>query len=403
MTTEHQIKEEYNLIKSTLNEKQRRLMLWAKAKTLWYWWRKIVSLATWVSMNTIKKGKDELEKKDPIVAADRIRNIGWWRKKMIDKYPEIGVQIEKELDGNTIWDPMSLLTRTTKSLSNLSHAIFTALWINAWRDLICRFLKEKGYSLQLNKKMIEWWDHEDRNEQFEFIKTKSEEFINEWCPVISVDTKKKELVWNFKNAWETWHKEWEAPIVNVYDFPSLAKWKAVPYWIYDVAYNKWWVSVWVSADTGEFSVESIRSWMKNIGQMRYPEMKKIYINCDWWWSNWSRCRLWKRELQKLANEYNIEIHVSHFPPWTSKRNKIEHRLFCHISNNRKWIPLESFATIINLIGNTTTSKWLTVQCALDERIYEKWIKISNKELASLSIEKNGFHWEWNYIISSQKD
>jgi hypothetical protein len=254
----------------------------------------------------------------------------------------------------------------------------------------------------MNKKMIEWWEHVDRDAQFLYIKNKSEEFIKQWFPVLSVDTKKKELIWNFKNAWKIRSKKWEWVKVNTYDFPNLALWKAIPYWVYDVMQNKGWISVWVSADTGWFSVHSLWMWRENMWKQLYENVSDIYINCDGWGSNGSRCRLWKRELQTLANKLNKNIHISHFPPWTSKRNKIEHRLFCHISNNWKGVPLQNLVTIVNLISNTKTSKWLTVKCALDETIYEKWIKVTDQEIAELNIINDDFHWEWNYTILPKK-
>lgn len=397
------ITQEYDLIKASLNEKQRRLYLWAKAKCHGKWWVEYIANLFWVSTNTVRKGKKEIEEWDWIEYGNRIRKTWWWRKKTIAKNPEIAIQIEKELDGNTIWNPESLLTWTTKSLNKLKDGIFQWLWLLVGIDVIARFLHENNYSLQMNKKMIEWWNHEDRDEQFVYIKTKSEDFIDKGLPVLSVDTKKKELVWNFKNPWKVRTKKWEWKEVSVYDFPSLAKGKAVPYWVYDVMQNKGWVSVWVSADTGEFSVQAIRSWRENMGKEQYENATDIYINCDWWWSNGSRCRLRKVELQTLANELKKNIHVSHFPPWTSKRNKIEHRLFCHISNNRKGMPLEDFVTVVNLIGGTTTSKWLIVKCSLDEKIYQKWIKITDKELSQLNIKKDEFHWEWNYTICPQNN
>jgi len=401
MNEKEKIAYRYKLLKGSLNQKTTRLFAWAEALSLWYWWVKIIEEVTWISHGTIIKGKQELESEDSIITSDRIRREWWWRNKLIDKDPKIAIQIEKELDGNTIWNPMSLITWTTKSLTNLAEAL-KQFWLIVWRDVICRYLKSKWYSLQWNKKVLEWWDHIDRNAQFLYIKNKSEKFIEKWYPVISIDTKKKELVWNFKNSWQNWHKKWEWIEVNVYDFPNDAKWKAVPYWVYDIINNIWWVSVWVSADTWEFSVNSIRNRRYNMWKEKFNKTKKIYINCDGGWSNWSRCRLRKIELQKLSNEIWKELHISHFPPWTSKWNKIEHRMFCHISQNWKWIPLDDFMTIVNLISNTKTSKWLHIKCVLDNKIYQKWIKISDKEIENINIKKDKFHWERNYIISPKK-
>jgi len=396
------IKEKYDCLKSCLNEKQRRLYAWVEAKTLWYWWIEIVSKATWLARNTVKRWKKEIENNDAIVSSNSVRKSWWWRQKEIDKHPEIGKQIEKQLDWNTIWDPMSLLTRTTKSLTNLSNAIEKITWLDVGRNVICRYLKWNWYSLQWNRKVNEWWDCDDRDDQFVFIKNKAEEFVKLWDPVISVDTKKKELVWNFKNWWKERYKEWESPKVNVYDFIDKKKWKVSPYWIYDIINNKWRINVWISLDTAKFSVQSIRVRRNTVWKTRYPNAKKIYINCDWWWSNWSKNRLWKYELQLLSDEVGIEIHVSHFPPWTSKRNKIEHRLFCHITQNRRWKPLQDLATVINLISNTKTSKWLTVEAVLDKNIYEKWIEVTDEQFKSISIKFVNDLWKWNcrwnYVI-----
>lgn len=398
MNEKEKIQYRYGLMKNSFNEKTKRLFVGAEALAIGHWWVKLVEEATWISHWTISRWKKELEKNEKIITDSRIRKEWWGRKKSIDKNPQIVIEIEKELDGNTIGNPMTVLTRTTKSLTTLSNAIFKSIGIRVWRDVIARQLKKSWYSLKMNKKMIEWWDHIDRNTQFEYIANKVVKFIWEDCPVISIDTKKKELIGNFKNNWKVRSKKWGAKEVNVYDFPNMAKWKAVPYGVYDVIENKWRVSVWVSADTGEFAVSSLWNWRENMWENRYKTSKKIYINCDWWWSNWSRCRLRKYELQKFANKVQKEIHVSHFPPGTSKRNKIEHRLFCHITNNWKWVPLEEFATVVSLISNTKTEKGLTVQCLLDDKIYEKWIKISDNEMKKLNLIANEFHWEWNYVI-----
>lgn len=395
MTTEI-ISQKYTQIKWSLNEKQRRIWAWVEVLAIWIWGIAIVSKGTWMARNTVKKWKIEVEEGETLVS--RIRKPWWGRKKKVDQQPEIKEKIIELVESSTIWNPEWPLTWTLKSLRNIER------WLkkdgyNVWYNVISKVLKEKWYSLQNNKKMIEWGTHEDRNEQFEFISKKIEDFQDEGYAVLSIDTKKKELVGNFKNEGKEWNKKGEWEKVNVYDFINNAKWKASPYWVYDITNNKWRVNVGISADTSQFAVESIRRrkdkmWKKH-------NVKKVYITADWWGSNGSRVRLWKIELQKLANERGSEIHVSHLPPWTSKRNKIEHRLFCHISQNWRWKPLRDFMTIVNLIWNTKTTKWLEVQCMLDTNVYEKGIKISDEKMKKINIEKNNFHWEWNYIIRPQ--
>ncbi len=390
------ITQEFELLKKALNQKQRRLFAWAKAISLWKWWVEIVANSTGMSTNTVRRGKKELETNDPIVFSDRIRKEWWWRKKEVDLNPKIKEEIKIIMEESTVWDPMSLLKWTSKSLRKIQEALKTKN-IHIGYDVIWRLLKSMWYSLQMNKKMIEWWNHEDRDEQFKFIWNKAKTFQNEWCAVISIDTKKKELIWNFKNWWRERAKKWEAENVNVYDFPSDANWKVSPYWVYDIVENKGLVNVWTSSDTATFAVESIRKRL-NIMWEKYKKKWKVYINADWWWSNWSRVRLRKFELQKLANEQNIEFHVSHFPPWTSKRNKIEHKMFCYISKNWRWKPLKSVETVVNLIWNTKTKKGLEIICELDLNKYEKWIKISDEEFKKINLKKEDFHWEWNYLI-----
>jgi len=390
------IRKKYKLQEKYFNEKNKRFFAWAEALSIWYWWIEIVHKATKLSRNTIKRWMLELE--DPEREWWRIRKKWWWRKKKIDNNSRLERDLENLLEPITRWDPESPLKRTSKSLHKISNAL-KELNHNVSHSLVSRILKEKWYSLQWNRKVQEWLNNNpDRNSQFEYISNKAQLFQKSKEPVISVDTKKKENIWNFKNNWREYHKKWCAPEVNVYDFLDKEKWKVSPYWIYDLDKNKWWVSVWISNDTAEFAVNSIRSWWYNMWKNIYKWAKKLYINADWWWSNWYRVRLWKIEIQKLANEIDMEIHISHFPPWTSKWNKIEHRMFSFISKNWRWKPLIDHATVVNLIWNTTTTKWLKIEAILDKKEYLKWIKISDKELAKVNIKKGDFHWEWNYII-----
>jgi hypothetical protein len=259
-------------------------------------------------------------------------------------------------------------------------------------------LSEVGYSLQANKKTKEGGNHPDRDKQFQYINEKAKRFQSNKQPVISVDAKKKENIGNFKNNGREYAKKGNAPEVNVYDFIDKEKGKVTPYGVYDLAKNNGWVSVGISADTAKFAVESIRKWWTNMGKECYPNVSELYINADGGGSNGSRTRLWKIELQKLATELQVKIHVSHFPPGTSKWNKIEHRMFSFISKNWRGKPLINRATVVNLIGNTRTTKGLKISAQLDEAIYQKGIKISDRELSEVFLEKDEFHGEWNYII-----
>ena len=259
-------------------------------------------------------------------------------------------------------------------------------------------LKDIGYSLQSNKKSNEGTDHPDRNAQFEFINEKTKQFQEDGNPVISVDTKKKENVGNFKNNDREYYRKFCPTKVNTYDFVDKTTGKVAPYGIYDVEKNNGWVNVGISSDTAEFAVNGIRKWWENMGKSLYSDAKEIYINADGGGSNGYRTRLWKTELQKLSNETNMIIHVSHFPPGTSKWNKIEHKMFSFISKTWRGKPLVDTATIVNLIGNTTTKSGLKIVAELDENEYQKGIKISDKELEQVNIGKNDFRGEWNYKI-----
>lgn len=402
MKTEiEKIKKKYELLKWSLNEKQRRLFAWAEALVLWYWWIEIVSEWTWLARDTVKKWKNEVESWDEIVNRECIRRKWWWRKKALDKNKKMKKKLISIIEEATRWDPEAILTRVSRSLRNIEWAL-KQCWFSLSHTVIWETLDEMWYSLQANKKTDEWWEHEDRDQQFQYINEKWKKFQDEWCPVLSVDTKKKELIGNFKNNWKELQKKWEPREVKVYDFPSDAIWKAVPYWVYDIWKNEWWVNVWISHDTSEFAVESIRKRKKELWNCAYKSIRKIYITADWWWSNWVRTKLRKVELQKLANDRDCEIHISHYPSGTSKRNKIEHRLFSFISQNWRWKPLVDYQTIVQLIWNTKNSKWLKVKCVLDKREYKKWIKVPDDELLKINIERDLFHGERNYIIRPNK-
>jgi hypothetical protein len=380
-----------------LNEKQKRFLLATEAKAIGHGGIKIVSEITGVSRTTISTGKKELAG-GFAANAERIRKKGGGRKKAEIKCPELSNEITKRVDSSTLGDPESTLRWCSKSMRNIAAAL-TKNGYPICHVVAGNILKEMGYSLQANKKTHEGSKkNPDRNAQFEHIHEKSKAFIRECQPVISVDTKKKELIGNFKNDGQEYSPKGVPVEVNVYDFLSEALCKAVPYGVYDIVRNEGWVNVGISSDTAAFAVESIRRWWNGLGRASYPNATKLMLTADCGGSNGSRVRLFKIELQKLSNETGLEISVCHFPPGTSKWNKIEHRLFSFISKNWRGKPLLDLVTIVNLIGNTRTNAGLKVCCELDENIYEKGIIVSNEDLESVNLFRDSFHGEWNYTI-----
>jgi hypothetical protein len=299
-------------------------------------------------------------------------------------------------------DPENPLRWTCKSTSKLAEAL-KEKGHSISQKSVYTLLQEMGYSMQSNRKVLEGKQHPDRDSQFQFINQKVLSFQGAGLPVISVDAKKKENIGVFKNTGSEWEKCGQPVKVKTYDFPDKEKGKACPYGVYDMTSNEGWVNVGISRDTAEFAVESIRRWWKGMGKRRYPEATDLLITADGGGSNGYRIRLWKHEIQNLSNELNVAIHVCHFPPGTSKWNKIEHQLFSFISKNWRGKPLDSIGTIVNLIASTTTGKGLQVRAEVDRSEYEKGIKISDEEMASLNIEREDFHGEWNYKIAPQQD
>lgn len=386
-----------------LDEKRRRIFLGALSELLGRGGITSLSTLTGVSRVTITAAKQEIKKlvKDPKarpLSADtvRIRSVGGGRKSSAELNSELESELLSLLDGNTVGDPENPLCWTTKSLRNLSQAL-SLKGICVSHVTVGKILEQLGFSLQQNKKYVEAGDPgPDRDEQFNFINDLSKEFMAAGEPVISVDTKKKELVGNYKNNGCEYKPKGEPTQVEDHDFGKL---KASPYGIYDIGANEGFVNVGISADTGAFAVNSIRSWWNEMGKERYPFAKRLMITADGGGSNGRRCRLWKVSLQEFANETGLEIHVSHFPPGTSKWNKIEHRLFSYISKNWRGRPLETLEVIVSLIAGTTTKSGLKVQCKLDESEYMKGIKIADDQMAALNHQKKEWHGEWNYIIS----
>jgi transposase len=383
----------------TLDERMRRLFAAAEASTLGRGGIAKVAQATGVSRRAIYVGLEELEaEKLPFESpGKRIRKVGAGRKSIIETDSGVKAALEKLVEPTTRGDPESPLRWTCKSLRTLADEL-TKNGHPISYPKVGDLLRELGYSLQANRKMLEGTDHPDRNAQFEFISDQTKQRLAAGNPVISVDTKKKELVGAYKNNGTTWQHEGEPELVNVHDFVDKNLGRANPYGIYDIGSNTGWVSVGTDHDTSSFAVETIRRWWNTMGKKRYPDASELMITADGGGSNGSRVRLWKLELQRLADEINIPIYISHLPPGTSKWNKIEHRLFSHISMNWRGQPLISHEVIVNLIAGTTTRKGLKVYAEQDNSVYPVGIKVSDEEFEKICITRNEFHGEWNYKI-----
>jgi hypothetical protein len=392
------IKTKYETLLPFLDEKRRRLYLAAEAKSLGHGGITKVSEVTGVSRTTITLGCRELEAFSTIQNQTRVRKEGGGRKKTIEKNPALKKELEMLLEPYTRGDPESPLVWTCKSTRNLANAL-NEKGFKISHVKVAEILSDMGYSLQSNKKVIEGSHNPDRNSQFEYINERTKAFQQEKQPVISVDTKKKELVGNFKNNGREYRLKGDPQKVFVHDFKINELGKANPYGIYDIVENAGWVNVGIDNDTAQFAVESIRKWWNNMGGNIYPEATKLLITADSGGSNGYRVRLWKTELQKLANETGLDITVAHLPPGTSKWNKIEHRLFSFISQNWRGQPLVSLEVIVSLIAATTTQKGLTVKSSIDDNNYPKGLKITDKEMEMLNISRSDFHGEWNYTIS----
>lgn len=393
------IKKKFDLASPHLNERTRRIWAAIEAKALGHGGISILSSATNLSRSTIHLGLDELKSKRKI-DVEKIRKPGGGRKKIIEKDKTILGDLEAILEPATRGDPESVLRWTCKSTKQLANELNKKGYRVSDRK-ICDLLSDLGYSLQANRKTNEGNSHPDRDAQFLYIYKKVKNFQSSKQPVISVDTKKKELVGNHKNQGKEWNPKGKPIEVDTYDFPDKNTPKAAPYGVYDITKNEGWVSVGISSDTAEFAVATINKWWVKMGKKSYPNAKKIYITSDCGGSNSRRSRLWKMELQKLADKIHMDIHVSHFPPGTSKWNKIEHKMFSFISINWRGRPLTTYNVIVNLISNTKTKTGLEIRAELDEKKYAKGIKISDEDFKSIKIEKCKFHGEWNYIIKSR--
>lgn len=378
-----------------LNERQKRIYLSAEAKSIGWGGVTKISKLTSVSRKTISKKDTEIS--TGVSKSNRVRKVGGGRKKQTEHYPKLLQTIESIVSPHTMGDPMNPLIWTSKSIRKITKSLKDK-GFNVCHEVTRKCLIEMNYSLQANKKTNEGGSNPDRDKQFEFINKLSKDFISKKEPVISVDCKKKELIGEYKNNGQEWTKLKSARDVNVYDFIDKAKGKASPYGVYDIQNNTGWVSVGISSDTASFAVSTIRDWWNEEGVSIYTKSKRLYINADGGGSNGSRNNLWKLELQKFSNKTGLTIYVSHFPPGTSKWNKIEHRLFSYISKNWRAKPLVSLAVIVSLIGATTTEKGLSVKASADEKIYKTGIKVTEHEKKSINIERDDFHGEWNYCI-----
>lgn len=386
-----------NLINS-MDEVQRRRTAGLKALELGWGGITKVSKMTSMSRTTISKGIAEI-KSGKLERPERLRRPGGGRKRLEEKHHGFLKTFKRILEDDTAGDPMNFLKWTNKSAVSLAEELARKGY-SISDESVRRKLREQGYSLQYNRKNKEGTSHPERDAQFRYINKMAEEFIEEKQPVISVDTKKKELVGNFKNSGKTWRKKGQPEEVNIHDFPQLGEGKAIPYGAYDIALNKGFVNVGITSDTAEFAVESIRQWWKQLGQKHYPNATRLLICADSGGSNGNRNRGWKYFLHKLAVEINLEITVCHYPPGTSKWNKIEHKLFSFISMNWKGRPLISYEVIISLIRNTKTRKGLETYARLDRKRYKKGRKFSDKDMETIPIARHRTHPSWNYSILS---
>jgi transposase len=392
---EARIVAKYAAIESLLDERGRRLWAAAESLSLGYGGAAVVSDATGISLPTIRSGCRQLVSGD--YERDRIRRPGAGRPPLNVSQPGLKEALEKLVDPVSRGDPTSPLRWTCKSRAKLAAALTKAGW-QVSSTSVGRLLHELGYSLQSVRKTREGDSHPDRNAQFEHINATADDFAQRNQPVVSVDTKSKELVGDFKNNGREWQPKGMPEKTLVHDFPQDASGKAIPYGVYDMARNEAWVNVGRDHDTPAFAVASIRRWWSAMGKSAYRDAQELLITADAGGSNGYRSRAWKHELQKFADETNLRIRVSHFPPGTSKWNKIEHRLFCHITQNWRGKPLRTFETIIDTIGNTRTASGLKVKAQLDKRTYPTGVVTTNAEMDALSLHAHEFHGEWNYEL-----
>jgi transposase len=395
------IAEKFASLEPVLDERARRLWAAAEAHAIGRGGISRVAEATGMSRITIRAGLRELHPQSPPgdwqPAGGRTRRQGGGRKPLTEHDPNLLRALEVLVDPVTRGDPISPLRWTCRSAANLATELQAGGHQVSERS-VNRLLHTLGYSLQSNRKTIEAGDHPDRDAQFQHINRRAKSFQRQGQPVVSVDTKKKELVGRFRNGGREWQPKGQPEEVKVHDFAEKDLGKVIPYGVYDQTANAGWVSVGVDHDTAEFAVEALRRWWRKMGSGVYPVAAKLLVTADGGGSNGSRCRLWKVELQRLADEIGLAISVCHFPPGTSKWNKIEHRMFCHITENWRGRPLVSREVVVNLIGHTTTKEGLSIRSALDANSYPLGREVTESQMKGLSIKPDRFHGEWNYTI-----
>lgn len=397
------IREKYQPLSRVMDERVRRLWAAGEAKALGWGGISLVSTATGLSRTTITTAMNELGAlgKAGGLPKQRVRRPGAGRKKITQKYPDIVQDLEELLEPYMRGDPTSPLRWTCKSIRKLTEEL-NRKGYQIGTTKVCELLHELNYSLQSNRKTKEGGSHPDRNAQFEYIYQLTKEFQSRGQPVISVDAKKKELIGNFRNEGKEWHPKGEPDKVEVYDFPSKAQGKGIPYGVYDTTANQGWVSVGIDHDTAEFAGETISRWWHKMGLAQYREASELLITADGGGSNSSRSRLWKVVLQKLADKTGLVISMCHFPPGTSKWNTIEHRMFSYITQNWRGRPLVSYEVMVNSIASMRTEAGLIVNAELVKNAYPTGIKVSDEELASVNLNKASFHGEWNYQINPRE-
>jgi hypothetical protein len=394
------IGEKFRALAGELNERQRRLWAASEARAAGRGGIAATARATGISVPTIRKGIAELRAGERLERG-RVRRRGGGRKRLTEIDPTLLGDLERLVDADSRGDPESLLRWTSKSVRHLAEGL-RELGHEAHFTKVAQLLRGLGYSLQSNVKTREGTQHPDRDAQFRYINKRAMRAVDRREPVISVDTKKKELVGDFKNAGREWRPKGKPELVRVHDFKDKQLGKAIPYGVYDIGTDQGWVNVGIDHDTAQFAVNSIRSWWQHLGHARYPNATTLHLTADCGGSNGNRTRLWKVELQKLADETGLKLSVYHFPPGTSKWNRIEHRLFSFITMNWRGKPLVSLETIINLIAATSTSKGLEVYARLDPGTYPDKIKVKDTEIKAVNLHGDKFHPEWNYSINPKR-
>jgi hypothetical protein len=396
------VREKYERLQPHLGERGTRLWAANEALSFGRGGVRAIAEALAITAKTILQGKRELQTQPSVhrdLVRGRDRRPGGGRKSILEKHPELRSMIEQIVDPATRGDPMKPLRWVSKSLPHIVGELAGQGYPVSLTSVSKILHQELGYGMQGLRKTREGSSHPDRDAQFHYINRQCQEFQQRGQPVISIDSKKKERVGDFKNGGREWHPKGQPEPVRVHDFEDKQKGKVTPHGVYDIGRNQGWVSVGIDHDTAEFAVDSIRHWWRRMGQPTYPAARELLITADSGGSNSYRARLWKCQLQKLANETGLRITVCHYPPGTSKWNRIEHRMFCHITANWRGRPLETREVIVNLIANTQTSKGLTIQADLNVNSYSKGIKISDEEMARLNLTQADFHGEWNYSLS----